>query len=375
MLKISIGGDLMCLRQETEAVRKKFGRLNYTGYVAGLKPIFASADYRIANLETPVDSTQGETDHAIRFNTPREFVEELQSVGINFLSTANNHCLDRGINGLCNTLNVLDELGFDHSGTYRTAEESHHIFVKDIKGVKVAIVCATFGTNSQVNGVMLPQGEEWRVDLLRKQLMFRKIPTQVDVDNGNFRTYIADEVSSAALLNPVNQVYMDKVLDKIRCARTLADIVITMPHIGGQFNPAPAAYTKWVVEQFRLAGADVIVAGHPHVPQRCETREGCFIAYSLGNLAFTPGVGFFVPNVLSEFGVVLHLAIDTRAKKLSSVTFSIVKNTVDDDGMAYVQSVDEVMSRLKNAPARDRLEMEIDAVTHRIGDVGLWGKV
>lgn len=71
MLKISIGGDLMCLRQETEAVRRKFGRLDYSGYVAGLKPIFGSADYRIANLKTSVDySTQEETDHPIRFNTP-----------------------------------------------------------------------------------------------------------------------------------------------------------------------------------------------------------------------------------------------------------------------------------------------------------------
>ncbi len=367
MLKLSIGGDLMCLQQETEAVRRKFGRLDYSNYLSGLRPLFADSDYAIANLETPIDPTQGETDLAIQFNTPREFAEELKSVGFDFFSTANNHCLDRGVGGLCKTLDVLDELGFEHSGTYRTREDADKIFVKEINGVKFAIVCSTFGTNSQVNGVILPSGEEWRIDLLRKQLKFRKLPQSNDMDNGNFRTYIADEVSSAAISNPANLIYMNRVLDKIRKAKSLADIVIAMPHVGGQYNPGPAAYTKCVVEQLRIAGADVIIAGHSHTPHRCEVKDGCFIAYSLGNLAFTSGVGWFVPNVLAEYGVVLNLFIDTERKRLSSVSFNVLKSCVDDDGLTLVRSVDNVMAQLRNAPARDRLEMEVEEVVHRIG--------
>ena len=367
MLKLSIGGDIMCLHQETEAVRQKFGKLDYSSYLSGLKPLFADCDYAIANLETPIDPTQSETDLAIQFNTPREFAEELRSVGFDFFSTANNHCLDRGVGGLCKTVDVLDELGFEHSGTYRTREEADKIFVKAIKGVKFAIVCSTFGTNSQVNGVMLPLGEEWRIDLLRKQLKFRKLPQPNDMGNGNFRTYIADEVSSAAISNPANQVYMERVLERIRRAKSQADIVIALPHVGGQYNPGPAAYTKWVVEQMRLAGADIIIAGHSHTPHRCESKDGCFIAYSLGNLAFTPGVGWYVPNVLAEYGVVLHLTIDTEAKQLSSASFSIVKSCVDEDGVTSVRCVDEIMADLKNAPAKDRLEMEVEEIVHRLG--------
>ena len=367
MLKVSIGGDLMCLQQETEAVRQKFGKLDYSSYLSGLKPLFADCDYAIANLETPIDSTQGEIDFVLQFNTPREFVATLKSVGFNFFSTANNHCLDRGVGGLCKTLDVLDELGFEHSGTYQTREEADEIFVKEIKGVKFAIVCSTFGTNSQINGIMLPPDEEWRIDLLRKQMKFRKLPQVVDVAEGNFKTYIADEVSSAAISNPVNLVYMKRMLDKVRKAKALSDIVIAMPHVGGQYNPGPAAYTKWVVEELRSAGADIIIAGHSHTPHRCEMIDGCFIAYSLGNLAFTPGVGWFVPNVLAEYGVVLNLFIDTERKRLSSVSFSVLKSFVDDDGLAHVRSVDDVMAQLRNAPAKDRLEMEVEEVIHRIG--------
>ena len=357
----------MCLRQETEAVRRRFGRLDYSDYLVGLKTLFADCDYAIANLETPIDPTQGETDLAIRFNTPREFAEELKSVGFDFFSTANNHCLDRGVGGLCKTLDVLDELGFEHSGTYRTREDANKIFVKEIKGVKFAIVCSTFGTNSQVNGEMLPSGEEWRIDLLRKQLKFRKLLQSNEMDNGNFRTYIADEVASTAISNPANLIYMNRLLDKIKMAKASADIVIAMPHIGGQYNPGPAAYSKWVVEQLRLAGADVIIAGHSHTPHRCEVKDGCFIAYSLGNLAFTPDVGWFVPNVLAEYGIVLNLFIDTEQKHLSSASFSVVKNYIDGDGLTYVRSVDDVLVQLKNAPARDRFEMEVEEVVHRIG--------
>lgn len=370
MLKLSIGGDIMCLRQETEAVRRKFGRLDYSDYLVGLKTLFADCDYAIANLETPIDPTQGETDLAIRFNTPREFAEELKSVGFDFFSTANNHCLDRGVGGLCKTLDVLDELGFEHSGTYRTREDADKIFVKEIKGVKFAIVCSTFGTNSQVNGVMLPSGEEWRIDLLRKQLKFRKLPQSNDMGNGNFRTYIADEVSSAAISNPANQVYMDRALEKIRRAKVLSDIVIALPHVGGQYNPGPAAYTKWVVDQMRLAGADMVIAGHPHTPHRSEVKDGCFIAYSLGNLAFTPGVGWYVPNVFAEYGMVLHAYIDRHTKKLRRVTFDGVKSIVDEDACAHAVPVVNLLASETNVAKRDRLLMENEIVVNRFRGTG-----
>ena len=117
----------------------------------------------------------------------------------------------------------------------------------------------------------------------------------------------------------------------------------------------------------KLAGADIIIAGHSHTPHRCEMKDGCFIAYSLGNLAFTPGVGWFVPNVLAEYGVVLHLIVDEESKRLSSVAFDIIKNVVDEDGLTHVLPVDQIMAKLlKNASAKDRLEMEVDVISHRI---------
>lgn len=57
------------------------------------------------------------------FNTPDRFVCSMKSAGIDYVSTANNHCLDRGTEGLIRTLDLLDQYGIKHFGTYRSKEE------------------------------------------------------------------------------------------------------------------------------------------------------------------------------------------------------------------------------------------------------------
>lgn len=368
LVKISFGGDLLCLREETKALQDKLGHLDYSGYVAGLAPLFTGSDFAIANLETPIAPSLPLTDYAIRFNSPLEFLKSLKAIGFDFLATANNHCLDRGVEGLNETIQQLDALEIAHDGTFLTKEAAEEVNVVEIGGrLKLAVISCTFGTNSQVNGVMLPPEEEWRVALLKRQPKFRKMPSVTDVSNGNFQTYIADETSPAAIANPTNTVYLERILKKVRKAKDLADLVVVMPHVGGQYNPGPATYAKYIVEEIRKAGADVIVAGHSHTPHRCEMKHGCFIAYSLGNLAFTPGVGFFVQNVLSEYGIVLHLYVDAESRKLNHVTFDVVKSIVDDDGCAHVIPVTELYEQEANLARRDRLLMEVEAVVNRVG--------
>ena len=366
-VKVSFGGDIMCLKTETDAVVRKFGRLDYDGYIGDLKPLFENSDYVVANLETPISSSCPLTTAAMRFNTDEALLLSLRNSGFNFLATANNHCLDAGVQGLEETIDALDRKGFDHDGTYTSEAASEMVFVRQIGGMRIAFLSFTYGTNSEHNGVMLPEGEAWRVALLKKQNKLRKLPVSQDLANGNFRTYIADDVQPAAIGNPINESFLRHAIDKVRNAKALSDFVVVMPHVGGQFNPGPATYAKYIVRRFREAGADLIVAGHPHVLQRCDVGgDGkCFAAYSLGNLCFTPGVGFFVPNVLSEYGAVLHIYIDRRAKKLCKTTFDVVKSVVDEDGSAHSMPVVDLLANETNAAKRDRLLMENEVVVNR----------
>ena len=244
LLKISFGGDLMCLQKQNEAVLNKYGTYDYLESLAGLKPLFAESDMVLANLETPV-SNANLSEEQICFNTPASFLEAVKETGICFVETCNNHCLDRGAEGIITTLDNLDKVGIEHSGTYRTKEESDTGYVKEIHGVKVAVVCCTFGTNSEHNGVILPEDELWRVDLLKKQNKKSRIASRV-TDAPMITRMIPDNVSIAAITNTANIPYVERIKGKIELAKQQADIVILMPHIGGQYNPAPGAYTKWV---------------------------------------------------------------------------------------------------------------------------------
>lgn len=129
---------------------------------------------------------------------------------------------------------------------------------------------------------MLPTGEERRVALTKRQAKFRNLPAAADLSNGNFRTYIADETSPAAINNPANSVYLERILDKVLRAKGFADLVAVLPRDGGQNNLGSATYAKYIAEGIRKARADVIVAGHSHTQQRMRVNDGCVICYSLG---------------------------------------------------------------------------------------------
>lgn len=364
LLKISFGGDLMCLQKQNEAVLSKFGKYDYRESLAGLKPLLADSDFVLANLETPVCDLNL-SDEQICFNTPSSFIEAVKDIGVDFVETCNNHCLDRGIEGLIKTLDNLDKAGLEHSGTYRTKKESECIYVKDLKGIKLAIICCTFGTNSEHNGIILSDDEQWRVDLLKRQNKKSRIASRV-TDAPIITRMIPDNVSVAAITNTANQLYLNRICEKIVNAKRLADIIIVMPHIGGQYNPAPGTYTKWIVDWMSKISPSMIVAGHPHVPLRTEIINDVFTAFSLGNLTFTPGVGYYLPNVLADYGIVLHTYWSVEDMRLKKVTFNVVKNVVEEDGISYVQPLFDIYQRSGNSIERDCLTIDNEAIVNRL---------
>lgn len=363
-VKITFGGDLMCLQEQNQAIMKKYGKYYYNDALSSLSELFDDSDYTIANLETPISDDQLSAEQ-ICFNTPPNFLKAIKDCGIDFLSTANNHCLDRGIYGLKDTIAYLDKYGIEHSGTYLTKESSDSIFYKEINGLRIAIICCTFGTNSEHNGVVLKSDETWMVDLLKRQNKKSRIASRTTSDRMIYRM-IPDNVSIAAINNTANIPYVQRILDKVIEAKQHSDIVIAIPHIGGQYNPAPGTYTKYIVNQLTKAGCNLVIAGHPHVPLRTDVVNGVFTIYSLGNLSFTPDVGYYLPNVLSEYGIVLHTIWNVNTKSLYKVTFNVVKNIVKEDGVSYAMPVHNLYQECANAIERDCLLIDNEAIVNRI---------
>lgn len=121
-------------------------------------------------METPIAGEScGFTSSVASFNTPVEFLDSLKRAGIDFLSTANNHCLVRGIIGLHNTNLEVKKRGFHTSGSYESKDASEVVFSVEIDGIRISILCYTYGTNSEYNQVYLDESQNWMIDLLKKQ--------------------------------------------------------------------------------------------------------------------------------------------------------------------------------------------------------------
>jgi len=86
--------------------------------------------------------------------------------------------------------------------------------------------------------------------------------------------------------DPFRRSELDAVAATVRKARTQADVVIVYPHWGQEYTNKPNADQVMVAHALIDAGADMVIATHPHWVQGAEIYKGHLIAYSLGNFVF-----------------------------------------------------------------------------------------
>jgi poly-gamma-glutamate synthesis protein (capsule biosynthesis protein) len=114
-LRLLFGGDMMLGRLVGEAMLREG-----PDYPLGaVSPLLRGADLAIANLECAV-CEPGERWHgapkAYYFRAPPLAGQALRDAGIGLVSLANNHILDYDVQGLLETLRILDAHGIAHAG-------------------------------------------------------------------------------------------------------------------------------------------------------------------------------------------------------------------------------------------------------------------
>lgn len=284
-------GDLMVHTPQLTSARVADG-YDFEPCFAPVASRITAADLAIGNLETTLaGADRGYTGYPM-FNSPDSFADALVESGFDVLTTANNHTLDRGPAGLTRTLDILDELDAQHTGTARTAEEAERILMAEVNGAKVAILAYTYG----MNGFTAPSDKKWMVNVIDTTRM------------------VAD-VKRARELEP--------------------DLVIVSIHNGVEYQRQPSESQKAVEMAMIEAGADVVLGSHPHVIQPMQTVEATredgtprtgFIIHSLGN---------FVSNQRERYrntGLLLELGFekDVRSGVTSLVSVEYVPVWVDD---------------------------------------------
>ena len=333
-MTIAAGGDILVspqLRPET------------TGHLwDDVRGFYFDADLVYANLETPVapSSPPGFLPRSILEppalnSTPAMFDRIVEGgKGINFFSTANNHCLDQGEAGLRETLDFLDERGYPHVGTARSPEERDRVVMVEKGGVRTAFISWTFALNWK----SLPEGKDYLANHLRLNLP------------GTDLSPIARQVEAARAAG--------------------ADAVVALLHWSLEFESFPVRHVVETGHRILELGVDVIIGNHPHGVQPIERyastdkatgrrREG-LILYALGDLVSWRRKD--VPN--SRLGNLARIRLSKRAA---------------DGGTQTVISSLEVMptylySRLEDRDCRDfrildfrRLARELDGGVNRLG--------
>lgn len=243
-------GDTLCHNtQYWDAYNSKIDEYDFSYVYEDIKNYTLSSDITIGSLETTFAGKEKGYSNYPTFNTPDSLATALKDIGVDVVSLAGNHALDYGYTGLCRTIDVFNNIGLSHLGTYKTAEDQEKILIKDVKGVKIAFINYTYGTN----GIPLPSGKDFCVNLIDKDFIKKQI----------------------------NQAKEQNV-----------DMIVACMHWGTEYRTTANSEQKYLANFLFENGVDVILGNHPHVLEPMEkktitlqdgTTKDVFVVYALGN--------------------------------------------------------------------------------------------
>lgn len=331
MVNISFTGDIL----PSERINKVTNCDYYSCFSRADK--LKDCDYLVGNLETPVAGKDMLYTHErYCFNTPEGILDALKKSGFHMLTLANNHCMDRGEQGIINTVDNCRRYGFDIIGAYKDAEARNKIFIKEINGIKIAFINYTYGTNAFAHHrflehpymVNLFQPEETKPGSIHLLNDYKQIAEDLK------RIYF-DKSEEYTFAKP----YLKQIERDIKQAKKEADYVIMIAHNGSQYIEKVDPYSIFVAEKIKEFGADIIVGHHQHIIQKSDIDGNYTKIYCLGN--------FFYDNRIMDgdlyfdkplYNAVFHLSLNKtdEGKVATKQSFSIYTTMTDKRGIPVV---------------------------------------
>lgn len=222
-------------------------------YFSLIKDKLTKDDLSIANLEVVIgnDSLEVSGD-GYNFCAPEYIGDLISSLDFEVLGTANNHTMDRGLDGVYSTIDYFKDSDIKTVGTYKTEEEKKEGLVLDINGIKFGFLAYTYGTNQKI-----PSDATNLIGLYRNNV-----------------TKVFDEESKKVIEEEVNNL------------KTKSDVLVVMMHWGNEFTYDPTNEQKEVANFLNSLGVDIIYGSHSHCMQPIEVigdEHKTVVYYSLGN--------------------------------------------------------------------------------------------
>ncbi|MFI3294952.1 MAG: CapA family protein [Rikenellaceae bacterium] len=234
-MTVIFSGDMMQHLPQVTRAATPDGGFDYSKVFRSITKWWKQSDYVVVNLETTLSDSAPYTGYPM-FRSPSALLDALKEAGVTTLALANNHCVDRGLKGVRNTIEAINQRGFDYVGMSDTTVRQNIAWLK--KGShKVALLNYTYGTNG------MPIPESVAVNLIDT--------TQIRADYQMAR----DEEATA---------------------------IVIFFHWGEEYQLQPNSQQKELALWCRELGADWVIGAHPHVVQPIDLNHR--VVYSLGNL-------------------------------------------------------------------------------------------
>lgn len=242
LIKMSAVGDILCSNEMLEdAYNESTKTYDFSHMFNNVSGFINEADIVMGTMETGIIA--GEYNEK---NAPMEFARAVKNSGVNLVTISHNHSLDNGVNGLKETRENLEKIGFDVVGD--KIEDANAVCIKEVKNTKIA-----------------------------------------------FLTYTCfmDEDAGKEELNCVNMYSEEQVKSDIEYAKeNEAEYICVMIHWGDAISSTVSKEQKEIADFLVENGVNLILGAHPSVVQPMEVRqnkegENVFIAYSIGTYIST----------------------------------------------------------------------------------------
>lgn len=250
-----------------------------------VKKVFKDKNILFGNLETVLSNRGKVAEKAVVLFTSPDKVVRLKDAGFDILNIANNHIMDLGVEGVNETLDVLNQNNLRFIGCSNRKFNQSGAVIK-VNNIKLGFL-AYYG-----GGFNNPQND------IR-----------------------------------INGIDEENIIKEIRSLKPECDAIILSLHWGTEniFYPSP----KQIALAHKLidSGATIILGHHPHVIQGIERYKNGLIAYSLGNFQFNHSISYSPNN--QSFIFTIELTKDGLE------AYDVIPVKIDDDFVPYVPTEEE----------------------------------
>jgi poly-gamma-glutamate synthesis protein (capsule biosynthesis protein) len=237
-------GDILLHQPVYKDAATPEGTYDFSPMFTQVKPLLESADIAVANQETMIGGKELGLSSYPLFNSPFEIGDALKDAGIDIVTLANNHTMDKGEQAIQNALSYWSQIQMPYTGAFQSFEDREEIRMLTKNDITFSFLAYSYGTN----GMPVPEDKPYLINLIDLPLI------QQDV----------------------------------RKAKGQSDVVVVSMHWGNEYESLPSTSQLELARELSNMGVDIIIGHHPHVLQPMDWIERpngskTFVMYSLGN--------------------------------------------------------------------------------------------